>query len=144
MVLNAQSPTTIALSEIQHFQWIEGLSALRVGLLFATFFGAGLMRRGPLLFYQPPSMGVGNGTGPMADVKIDTTKPYKKSRSGKSSGRATPVNRQLVESGKEEEFEPEPNVVDYDNCSVLSFVFIGFVRVFHISLEGEGPVLIPQ
>ncbi len=124
-VLHAQNPTKFTPSIIQDRHWTEGFSALRVGLLCAAFFGAGLMRRGPRLFYQPVSLESGNGTGPLANVKIDTTKPYKAPISGEPRGLAMPAMGKLNENRKD--VEPEPNVLDYENCSVLSAFFIGFV-----------------
>jgi hypothetical protein len=98
---------------------------LRGGLLIAAMLGAGLMRRGPKLYYCPPSMAKGNGPKDYASVKVDISKPFWKGSN--SAWPSTDGGRGAKACNAVGDKDPEPNVLDYDSCSVLSFAFVGYV-----------------
>jgi hypothetical protein len=97
---------------------------LRCGLLIAAMLGAGLMRRGPKLYYCPPSMAKGNGPKDYASVKVDISKPFWKGSN--SAWPSTDGGRGAKAFGDK---DLEPNVLDYDSCSVLNFAFVGYVSL---------------
>ncbi|WVW84262.1 hypothetical protein I302_106292 [Kwoniella bestiolae CBS 10118] len=115
---------------------------LRAGFLTFTFLAGGLMRRGPQLYFEPPrlgtgfglneslpksskGMGLGNGD---SGVRIKLNPPPE---DGDGNGNV-PLSGITIGSSHETEYKgvverEESNVLDYDNSSMLSFIFLGYI-----------------
>ncbi|WWC94460.1 hypothetical protein V866_001306 [Kwoniella sp. B9012] len=133
---------------------------LRTGFLWVSFLVVGLMRRGPKLYFEPPRLGTGFG---LNEVKVKSTQKIKggKGDSGVRIKLNPPpedeigVNGHVPLSGitigssedetvgslEEREGEEQSNVLDYDNSSMLSFIFLGYIgNLAYTSMKVESLV----
>jgi len=96
------------------------LSNLRTAVLLVAFIAAGLTRRGPKLRYEPLKLGTGFGINASPDDVPGGDVIKGKIKAGDSEALLQPtVDRADV--GQQD------NVLDYQGCSMLSFVFLAYV-----------------
>ncbi|OCF60910.1 hypothetical protein L486_00554 [Kwoniella mangroviensis CBS 10435] len=131
---------------------------LRTAFLCASFLVGGMMRRGPKLYFEPPRLGTGFGlnevrltqktTRPKGDsgVRIKLNPPPEEEGgvhghvplSGITIGSS---EEDIIGSVEEGEGEEQSNVLDYDNSSMLSFIFLGYIgNLAYTSMKVESLV----
>nr|XP_019007523.1 uncharacterized protein I206_07785 [Kwoniella pini CBS 10737]OCF46304.1 hypothetical protein I206_07785 [Kwoniella pini CBS 10737] len=108
---------------------------LRTGFLCWTFLTGGLMRRGPKLYFKPPKLGTGFGVNESkTDQQSESGVRIKLIPAPEEEVNNVPLSGITIESTADEyssndysSSEEESNVLDYDNSSMLSFIFLGYI-----------------
>jgi hypothetical protein len=104
---------------------------LRSAALLTAFLAVGFMRRGPKLYYEPLKLGTGFGINAAPD-EMPGGKAIK--------GKVKPGDSEVLLRAPAEtlDVESRDNVLDYQGCSMLSFVFLAYVGIFANRRHARG------
>nr|XP_018262736.1 uncharacterized protein I303_04216 [Kwoniella dejecticola CBS 10117]OBR84894.1 hypothetical protein I303_04216 [Kwoniella dejecticola CBS 10117] len=108
---------------------------LRTGFLCWTFLIGGMLRRGPKLYFKPPKLGTGFGVNESKhDQQSDSGVRIKLIPAPEEEETHVPLSGITIDSTENDysssgfsNGEEESNVLDYDNSSMLSFIFLGYI-----------------